>query len=335
MRLPNGYGTVYKLSGNRRKPWIARKTKGWSDDGKQEYETIGYYAKREDALKALADYNATPYDLNSNKLTFADVYVKWSARKFANIVAPAGYSLAYKLSHSLHGLKFADIKTDDLQGIIDTCGKGYATRKVIKTLYNQMWDYGMERDIVGKNYAEYVDIGKNDKDSIRKPFTKKEIDKLWKLKDSPKVDLVLIMIYSGWRPGELVTLKTEDIDLTEKTMRGGIKTAAGKNRIVPINEKILPLIEKRYDPANEFLVTGDRGTGISYSRFLRMFDALMENLGMTHKPHDCRHTFATLMNNAEANKVSIKRIMGHAQADVTEGYTHKDIKELRKAINLI
>ncbi|WP_146553674.1 tyrosine-type recombinase/integrase [Rummeliibacillus sp. SL167] len=57
---------------------------------------------------------------------------------------------------------------------------------------------------------------------------------------------------------------------------------------------------------------------------------------MTHRPHDCRHTFATLMDNADANKLSIKRIMGHASKDITDKvYTHKDIEQLLKAIDLI
>ena len=29
MKLANGMGSVYKLSGRRRKHWVARKTKGW------------------------------------------------------------------------------------------------------------------------------------------------------------------------------------------------------------------------------------------------------------------------------------------------------------------
>lgn len=51
------------------------------------------------------------------------------------------------------------------------------------------------------------------------------------------VDMVLIGIYSGWRPQELATLKKSDIDLDAKTMFGGLKTEAGKNRYVPIHSK--------------------------------------------------------------------------------------------------
>ena len=42
------------------------------------------------------------------------------------------------------------------------------------------------------------------------------------------------------------------------------------------------------------------------------------------------------MNNADANRTSIKKIIGHSSYETTEKiYTHKDIEELRKAINLI
>ena len=68
MRLPNGFGSVYKLSGNRRKPWVARKTTGWTfDEEKQKsypiYAFVGYYESRKEALTALAEYNKDPYDL--------------------------------------------------------------------------------------------------------------------------------------------------------------------------------------------------------------------------------------------------------------------------------
>ena len=65
MRLPNGYGSVKKLSGNRRNPWIVTKTDGWEinpDTGrtKQKKIIIGYYPSRQAGLQALAEYNANP-----------------------------------------------------------------------------------------------------------------------------------------------------------------------------------------------------------------------------------------------------------------------------------
>lgn len=73
MKLPNGFGTVYKLSGNRRNPYVAKKTKGWEIDpktgkSKQLYTVVGYYPTRKEALTALAEFNANPYDVNAAKV---------------------------------------------------------------------------------------------------------------------------------------------------------------------------------------------------------------------------------------------------------------------------
>ena len=62
----------------------------------------------------------------------------------------------------------------------------------------------------------------------------------------------------------------------------------------------------------------------------------MEQLDMDHKTHDCRHTWFTLMDKAGANKVAIKKIGGHASYQTSEKvYTHKDIEDLKEAIELL
>ena len=86
---------------------------------------------------------------------------------------------------------------------------------------------------------------------IRVPFTPEEIDLLWKNINYGVVDMILIGIYSGWRPQELSISKIADIDLENNTMFGGLKTDAGRNRCVPIHPKIRDLIIKRVDQAKE------------------------------------------------------------------------------------
>lgn len=51
MRLPNGYGSVYKLTGNRRRPWVVKK----SIEGKQK--ALGYFVTQEEALTFLVGIN--------------------------------------------------------------------------------------------------------------------------------------------------------------------------------------------------------------------------------------------------------------------------------------
>ena len=84
-RLPNGFGSVYKLSGNRRKPWAARKTVGWKDSGQPIYAFVGYYSSRTEALTALSDFNKDPYDLQIGTITFEQLYTRWSDEHFKKI----------------------------------------------------------------------------------------------------------------------------------------------------------------------------------------------------------------------------------------------------------
>ena len=196
----------------------------------------------------------------------------------------------------------------------------------------------IKNDIVEKKYSEYVDVGTNEGKVNRKPFTKEEIKKLFDNVDKLEwVDTVLIMIFSGLRVGELLDLKTENIHLEERYMVGGLKTKAGRNRIIPINKKIEPFIRKYYNPENEYLITNFKGNKMQYSNYRReKFDNVMEKLKMKHNPHECRHTFASLMDSAGANKLCLKRIIGHSSQDITEDvYTHKTIEELIETIDLI
>lgn len=201
-----------------------------------------------------------------------------------------------------------------------------------------MYSYAIQNDITSKNYSEYLDIGKNKKESERTYFTNDEIKMLWKhQKENEWIDTILIMIYTGFRVGELLTIENKNIDFENSTIRGGIKTDAGKNRLVPIHHNILPLIKTRYDINKKFFIYNHKGKQMTYDNYYRdKFLPIMASLGMTHRPHDCRHTFATLLNNANANKTAITQLIGHNNyASVEKIYTHRETENLRKNIELI
>lgn len=82
---------------------------------------------------------------------------------------------------------------------------------------------------------------------------------------------------------------------------------------------------------------GDITTQLSYSTFKPRFIKLLKELGVEeHTIHDTRHTFVTMLNNANANPTTIVKLVGHTNYSTTENiYIHKDTKELEKAINLI
>ncbi|WP_067730978.1 tyrosine-type recombinase/integrase [Oceanobacillus damuensis] len=346
MKNPNGYGSVFKLSGKRRNPFGVRITVGWEINEKtgkvkQKYKNIGYYKSRSEAMIALAEYNKNPYDIDVRKVTFSEVYDMWFKEKFKNSTntnGSRGYVAAFNYSKDMHNMAFMDIRKSHMQAVIDNMDKSYSTKSITKTLYSQLYKFAAENDIVDKNYSEFVSVGKNQHRSKKQPFSDAEIQILWdNLETIENVDMALIMIYTGLRPGELILIENDNINLEERYFTGGIKTNAGKERIIPINKKIHSLIEKRMDDNNKYLFVNKRGNKITYSSFRQdRWVPLMEKLKLDHGAHECRHTFATLMDNANANKLSIKKIMGHASSDITDKvYTHKNIEELLKAIDLI
>lgn len=340
MKNPNGYGSVYKLSGKRRNPFIVRKTINWSIEGKQQYQTIGFYSTRSEALMALAEFNKNPYSIESSVATFSSVYNEWKKYKFDTVSRSSinGYEAAYEICKPLHEIKFTKIRSKHMQDIIINTNRGHGTKRKIKVLFNQLFKFSMENDIISKDYSKYVDIGTNQEENKRTAFSETEILKLFSVVDKIEfVDSILIMIFTGLRIGELLLIKTIDINIENQTITGGIKTDAGKNRIIPISNKIIDLIKKRINNKNEFLISNLKGRPLKYSNYYRgKFAPIMELLNMNHKPHDCRHTFATLMSNAGANTIALQKIIGHASYQTTANiYTHKDIVELKKAIDLL
>lgn len=341
LRLPPGYGSVTKLSGNRRRPYMVKVNSTRDERGYPKFDILGYYEDRAAALQALAEYNRNPYDINASKATFKEVYELWFNQKYnvnkkklskSSIYCTRG---AFKKCAPLHDMVYADIRTIHMQAIIDDFSLSHAYMEHIKNLFNQMGKYALEYDIIQKDYSQFVKINKEDDDVEGVPFSKEELEKLWANKDKPYVDTVLIYIYSGWRVSELLEMPLEDIDLENRTFTGGKKTRASKNRTVPIHSKIYDMVEKWYTEGNKTLFSKKR---MSKSKYYQLFRSAMESCGITekHTPHDCRHTFATLLDNAKANKVAIKRLLGHTTNDITDQvYTHKDIEDLREEIEKI
>lgn len=338
MKNPNGFGSVFKLGGNRRRPWCARVTVGWTDDGKQQYKILGYYEERSDALIDLAKYNDSPYDLDNNKITFSEVYDKWSEEKFPKISQSniRGYKTSYNKCDRLHKMKFKQIRKMHLQRVInDNDHLSFQAKSKIKTLFIQLYKFAMENDIMEKNYAQFVDVGEMTTKIERVPFSEAEIQTLWDNIDKPYVDSILIMIYSGMRVGELLIAEPKNIDLEKRILIGGIKTKAGIDRAIPIHKRIMPLIESKMN--QKYLVLSPTGKKMSYNNYIqRQFAPLMESLNMKHLPHDCRHTTATMLDNVGANPVTVKKILGHASQDITQRvYTHKTYTQLVETIDKI
>lgn len=345
MRNPNSYGSIKKLSGNRRRPYMACVNPRINDKGSYSYDILGYFEERPDAMIAIAKYNENKYDLTSNNLTFSELYHRWFHQKYETSKKTYSRSSmdcsngAFQKAEKLHDIKFKEIRPYHMQEILDDYTLSHAYMEHIANLFRQLYKYALALDITQKDYSAFITITKDEDDEPGVPFTPEEVANLWKNKDKPFVDSILIFIYSGWRISELLPMKRDFINLEARTMTGGIKTTAGKNRVVPIHSKIYDMVSVRMNEGYPVLFGLDGKSISSKEKYYPCFAAALQSAGIlsVHTPHDCRHTFATLLNNAGANPVSVKRLMGHAGGnDTTEKvYTHKTLDDLRKAIELI
>lgn len=375
MRNPNGYGTVYKLSGNRRKPFIARVTAGWKTfdrmtketleripdecdpfeklpDGrmrfvaKQIYNTVGCYPTRQEAMIALAEYNSDPFDLHISSITLEELYEKWSDEHYSRVSHSnvQGCKASWNLLEPIKSMRLVDLKLDHYQTIVDNSGKNSPTLKKLKITLGLMYDYAVRHEFLKQDKRDmirYIDIKKagNPNARSKNPFNKTQIRTLWKWKDSsPYIRVILMLIYSGCRITEFLDLKKENVNLEERWFDIiASKTEAGIRK-VPINEKVFPFFQEWMNKNDcDYLVSTPDAKHFEYRNYYDSYwKPFMEQLDFEHHPHETRHTCISLLSSAGVDERLIKKIVGHKGQGVTETvYTHFEIDELIEAINKI
>ena len=334
MRLPNGFGSVHKLPGRRRKPWRARVTVGWvmvdkdgqsvPDDSeeavetKQVYKTVGYYAKRQEALAALMAYRGE--EPEQEALTFAELYDKWM-----EIKAPTrsdstrkDYASSRKRLASLDEIQVDRLTVDGIDRYFRELDCTPVARKKAAALFQQVLKYAYKKGYTTTNLAERMDhYSQPAAKIVRRVFTTEEVAGLW-ASDRLAAKAALVALYGGWRPGEVLALTPASVDLEAQTITGGSKTDAGRDRVVPIHSAILPMVRQLVADAGPVLFPFSMPT---YARFIS---------GIGHTPHDTRHSFATAAKDCGMDPTIRKRILGHAVTDITESvYTHATADRFR------
>ena len=332
MRRPNSTGTVYKLSGKRRKPFTAVVTVGLVE-GKYKRKTLGYFPTQKEALAALSEYNHDPYDIDSREITLEEMFDKWKAYREGRGKPIAGFYLSsFKYCAAFHRRRFVDIETIHIQEMVDNAPSPFIAIR-IKQVFNMLYKYAILTGVCRISQTVAIELPKIPKSTKHKPFTEEEIAELWKNKDEPSARLALVYCYTGLRPSELLNLKRENVHIDKRYMIGGSKTEAGINRTIPIAEKILPFIRQWYETGGDYLAPVEPR---SLNKLGRIFQNSPIPCIREHLPHDGRHTCETMLDNARVAKRTIQLIIGHAGKDVDEKvYTHKTREQLIAAINQI
>lgn len=365
-KLPNGYGSIKRLSGNRRNPYAVYppaeeliapgqyapvKAICYVDDYMKGFSVLTayhagtYYPGFERTLndlsgspnKLLADY-AQANRIDKSELckpTFKEIFFDYYKDKFKKNYEnhdkkssmENSIRSAFKNCSTLHNKAFSELVADDLQKVVDECPLKHSSLELIMVLYHQIYRYAIKNDLCEKDYSQFITIGIKDDDEHGIPFSDEELSILWKSKGDPIVEMLLIMCYSGFRISAYKTLK---IDLKQGYFQGGIKTAAGKDRIVPIHSGIYDLVQNRLKRSDTLLDT-------TVNTFRKTMYNTLKKIGIKkHTPHDCRHTFSRLCEKYGVNENDRKRMLGHSFQDITNKvYGHRELKDLKAEIEKI
>lgn len=269
-----------------------------------------------------------------NTITLRQLFNEWLPIHSQTISRSAvkSYHIAFKHISNIADMPITDIHFQHLQNVINSMhvkGLSYSSCKKVRTLLNKLFNYAVIKDYPITNYAQHLNLGPNIPTIKRRVFTRQQINKLWDI-DTSYSHMILILLYTGLRIGELLNLRKQDIyRRSSYLIVRHAKTKAGEGRIIPIHHRIIPLIEQLYRDTDEYLFT------ISYTTFHKHFKNIMKQLNCKHTIHDTRHTFASLLDSV-APPNSLRSLLGHKQGDITTRvYTHKTIRELRKSIELL
>jgi integrase len=333
-------------------------TVGKTEEGKPICKLLkpqSYFRTYNEAYAALVAYNQNPFDVRINP-TMNELLEEWLSKRAKKHEKDNWIRNAWSYCPHLHDMKVRDVRTRHLKMAVEQSKAPLSVQLCLKSVLNMLLDYAVEYELLDKNYARDFDVTDLSNSALanRKghiSYSEEELNALWANLGNSRlqtIDAILIQCYTGFRPNELLKMKIEDVDLEARTMLGGSKTEAGKNRVVPIHSRIYPLVKKRYEIAEahsgKYLIgaynkrSGKWSERLSYDKWMEQQELICTELGLNpeHRLHDGRVCFVTRAKEAKMDEYAIKYIIGHKIEDLTENtYTKRDISWLQEEIEKI
>ena len=337
----NGTGSVYKRKDLKRRPWVAAAPAELMRDdtaGKvlTQQMIIGRFATAQEAKDALDEYRRNP--TTKYNITLDELHSEWQEIAYRSISKQTkdNYDACWQKLSPLYTSRFRDLRTAQLQAVIDTYGSmSHSTLSKIKALLTQLYDYAMQNDIVTRNYAKFLVLPKQTK-TKKDCFSDLELERIRQAAGTiPFADVILMMCYTGFRISEFLELTPFSYDPALNALRGGKKTDAGRDRVVPVHHAIKPYLAAWMAKGGKTIICTDTGESYTTDMFRRRcYYPALEAIGIRRlSPHATRHTFATRLAAAGARTEDIQALAGHEDYEVTANtYIHQDIRTLQTAI---
>lgn len=340
MKLPNGFGSIKKFGGNRRKPYGAfppNKKSEMDNDGKfPSKKALGYFKTYQEAYECLINYSNMPFDEKYSQATFKQLYDLFlKSEQFAQLKESTKKNRIGMVNHCepLFDMPVRNITKKDCQDILDSLDITSGTKRVVVTCMKSVSQLAMDMNLIVKDFTVGLNVGKDEKKIERKIFAKKEIDTLWEHSSEWEYKVMLMLLYSGMRVNELLKAKVSNVNLDEQWIY--IEDAKNETsiRYVPIHKKVIPLyqyfINNAKEHGKEKLICNGK-TSVIYRNYVRyQLKGINEVLGVEHTMHDTRHTFSTTALDCGIDEMYVQKIVGHTPKSVLmKTYNHIDIRKL-------
>lgn len=328
---PNGTGSVYR----RGKTWECAIVLGYviQPDGKRKAirPTKGGFKTKKEAMEYLPKLKEDRPRLTP---TLYDLWERYQdSKKYTQLSASRKekYAIAWRKLERLWFTKIDLLTTFDLQDTVNDQASTFYTARDLKDLLSKLYQMALPDQYVKSNLAEYIELPELNAKK-QEAFTAEEIAKLWTdyADGNWWTGYILLMIYTGMMPGELLGCQKEFIDWQGKQIRGaGKKTKERKETPIVLADVILPVLSDLCDHT-----AGEKLIKINKDNFYQVYYETLQRAGCRRlTPYSCRHTAATSLAMENIPPSVIQKVMRHAKFSTTEKYIHISIDPMLEAVN--
>jgi integrase len=248
--------------------------------------------------------------------------------------------------------KVADVQREDIERLhakITGAGKERRANSV-KSLCSTLFNTAITWKIISDNPVR--NIKGNPEPGRERYLTAEEIERLVNVLEERRsrrpdsVDAITIAMLTGARRGELLTMRWNDLDLSEGVwVKPASSTKQGKLHRVPLSADAVAVLRRRQDERSvggkvirlrdDFVFRGGNSKTAT-NRLERDWDIVRAAAGLEDvRFHDLRHSFASLLVGEGLSLPIIGKMLGHTQASTTNRYAHLADAPLRAAAEIV
>lgn len=333
-----------------------RKDGRWTKTKTINGKRVFFFSSEPTERKALRDIENQMLNYiqkEENGPTLGKVIDEWQSSPQYEKLSPTTIQRYEVLSNRLSPLfneYIKNIKAEDIQDfLLDMSYKGYATKTIIHqfSIFKIVFNFARIRRYIKDDETKYVVLPEGKKAVKRRALTEEEVQTIEKYALSEDGLFPYFLLYTGLRRGEACALKYGDIDYDNAIIhvsksayyegnQSKIKLPKTENGIrnVIIPQKLLDILPRGKKEHYIFCHPHNPKQPMTQSVYTRKWTAYLKKTGLNITAHMLRHTYATILFEANIGVKDAQILMGHADIMTTNNiYTHIRENRMKETAN--